>query len=202
MIFINKERITIHSGVNEYQDTLANFELDYGSPAPVVPAEYRSLRYVPDVKFVYDTGSKQDSQGIPWVEGDAILADFDNIVAAKIARENPPYPLEEIRDEVAAAAIAEGDTRILAAESNPTIGVTISDWKRKYVIDTKRNSKARKKVNAISDADDHLLDHIDLIMDTVDLILDDVEAAADETALETIRDSIPVDPRWPTWSPI
>jgi hypothetical protein len=109
--------------------------------------------------------------------------------------------LAEYKKEAEGIADAEAERRISLAEANPAVGQNLDENGR--IRNTRRrNNKAKRKVNSITDADDHLLDHIDLIYDSLDLRLDAIENAADFAAVEAIINDISNDIHWPAWSPI
>jgi DNA-binding ferritin-like protein len=109
--------------------------------------------------------------------------------------------LEEYKNEAESIADGEAERRIALAEANPLVGQDL-DENGRIRNNRRRNNKAKRKINEITDADDHLLDHIDLIYDSLYLRLDAIEAAADYAAVEAIINDISNDIHWPTWSPI
>jgi hypothetical protein len=109
--------------------------------------------------------------------------------------------LDDYKDAAYPKADAEALKRQREAEANPSIGTTLDDRGVKRE-NRRRDNKAKRKVNAISDADDHLYDHIDKLYDTADLIRDDIESAVDIAGVDVVVAAIPTDVRWPSWSPI
>jgi len=128
-------------------------------------------------------GSNKFAQDVQaWVDAGNTIADYphDSLKRLKY-RENAEY--------------AASQSHI--AYSNPADGVTLDDHGVKKE-NIKRSNKAKRKVNKISQADDHLLSHIELIMD----VLDTADSAVE--ALST-RDEIinwnPASVVWPGWTP-
>lgn len=121
--------------------------------------------------------------------------------------------LEELRDWTEAESLAQYkidsylfvDTEAVRrqglAEANPSAGVDL-DENGRVRNNRRRNNKAKRQVNDITSADDHLFDHLDLIQDTADLIMDDIEVAASQTAVDDIVEAMPTDVRWPAWTAI
>lgn len=108
------------------------------------------------------------------------------------------FNLEDYKEVSYLQVDGQASIRQEAAEANPSIGVNL-DENGRVRNNNRRNNKAKKKINTITDADDHLFDHIDLIYDAADLIRDDIEAALDIPMVDAILDVMPVDARWPVW---
>jgi hypothetical protein len=109
--------------------------------------------------------------------------------------------LTEYKAYAETVADGEAERRIASAEANPAVGQNL-DENGRIRNNRRRNNKAKRRVNEITDADDHLIDHIDLIYDSLDLRLDAIENAADFAAVEAIINDISNDIHWPAWSPI
>ena len=109
--------------------------------------------------------------------------------------------LAEYKAYAEAVADSEAQRRITLAEVNPAAGQNL-DENGRIRNNRRRNNKAKRKVNEITDADDHLFDHIDLIHDSLYLRLDAIENAADFAAVEGIINDMANDVHWPTWTPI
>ncbi|RLC07706.1 MAG: hypothetical protein DRI24_24445 [Deltaproteobacteria bacterium] len=86
-------------------------------------------------------------------------------------------------------------------ESLKTItGLTLS-LKASQRANAKRDNQAKKKNNGISDADDHLYDHIDLLDDYAETLRDEMEACSNNDCVTIAISMVDAQP-WPTWSPI
>lgn len=77
-----------------YIDTLANFELDFGSAIEQVPG-WPEHFYIPGVMNRLGNGFTQETTIDAWIQGNAILAASSSIIAAKEARLQPAPPPEE-----------------------------------------------------------------------------------------------------------
>jgi hypothetical protein len=95
----------------------------------------------------------------------------------------------------------EAERRIVLAELNPAIGQYL-DENGRIRNNRRRNTKAKRRINEITDADDHLLDHTDLIFDSRDLRIDAIESTSTTAEIDAIIADIKNDIHWPTWSPI
>ncbi|HEC12324.1 MAG TPA: hypothetical protein ENI80_03600 [Acidiferrobacteraceae bacterium] len=92
------DNIVIRTVNGEYRDTLANFAVDYGKPAPSVPDTFLGVYYEPGVKYHKSASSRSDPMGsLTWKEGDDIIAAADAIIAAQVSRLNPPATLDDIK---------------------------------------------------------------------------------------------------------
>ena len=86
---------------NSYEDTLANFALDYGSDFPDLPEGAVGREYIPGFRhFTYNAQYEAVDGENPWRDGDVIIAALADIIAAGEARNEPVepvLPLEEHR---------------------------------------------------------------------------------------------------------
>ncbi len=80
-IFIRKSKSDI------YQDTVANFQTDLGSLYPGLPNGYIGRYYEPGESHYLHTDDNATPQDLNWPEGDAYIAAYNTLVAAKTARE-------------------------------------------------------------------------------------------------------------------
>ena len=80
--------ILVRANGGQYTDTLANFELDYGGPAPVLPEGIAEVIYDDGGRHALldIMGNQRGTGPIPYFEGDAIIAAYDFLTAAKEAR--------------------------------------------------------------------------------------------------------------------
>lgn len=113
-----------------------------------------------------------------------------------------PEGLEAYKIQAYLVVDSEAMNKINEAETVPTSTEDYTeDPVNKGRADSKRNNRAKSKV-PISDADDHLFDHIDKIHDAADNIRDTIEVAIDYDAIDVITDNLATNLQWPTWSPI
>ena len=108
--------------------------------------------------------------------------------------------LDEVKEIGYSAVDTEEAVRVFAAQHNPATGVNLSDTGAVRA-NNKRNNKAKKKNNGISDADDHLLDHIDLLDDFGETLRDQIEACGSNACVHAVIGSVP-SAAWPAWTPI
>jgi hypothetical protein len=92
--------VLIRSNGFEYSDTRENFKLDSGEDFPVPPMGCIGESYIPDVKHRCTDGRKATQLPMPWRKGNALLAQAESLVAAKVARETPPPAPPLTDDEV------------------------------------------------------------------------------------------------------
>lgn len=71
-----------------YRDTIANFKTDFGSSYPGLLDGYIGRYYEPGVSHYITTGDTAVPQDLSWAEGDAYIAAYGTLVAAKAARES------------------------------------------------------------------------------------------------------------------
>jgi hypothetical protein len=81
LIFVRKSASEI------YQDVISNFQTDYGSTYPGLPDGYIGRYYEPGVDHYLHTDNTAYPQDLSWDTGDAYIAAYDKLVAAKAARE-------------------------------------------------------------------------------------------------------------------
>jgi hypothetical protein len=139
----------------------------------------------------YPSGTHYDAQMDSFLTLGGIILDYD------------PYfgmTLDQVKEIGYSAVDEEEASRVNDAQHNPSIGNVLSD-SNTIRANNKRDNLAKKKNNGISDADDHLLDHIDDLDDYGDNQRDVVEACGDNACIQTVIDNISTAP-WPTWSPI
>jgi hypothetical protein len=79
--------IFVRTEAGTYMDTIANFQTDYSSSYPGLPNGYIGRYYEPGVSHYVTTGDTAVSEALSWAEGDAYIAAYDTLVAAKAARE-------------------------------------------------------------------------------------------------------------------
>jgi hypothetical protein len=91
----NVEKLAITSDENGYNDTWANFAIDFGQPLPALPANVSQRIYIPGVR--HDLMSVDDPGGtvvatepMPWPLGDEIFDNLQTIIANQMARQTPP----------------------------------------------------------------------------------------------------------------
>ena len=139
----------------------------------------------------YPSGTHYDRQMAEFLDGGGVIAPYD------------PYhgmSLDEVK-EIGYSAVDEEEVfRVDQAQHNPATGVNLSDSDTKRA-NAKRDNKAKKKVNAISDADDHLLDHIDILDDFAETLRDAIESCSDTDCVDD-RISEIQGAAWPSWTPI
>ncbi len=80
--------ILIRTEVGTYMDTIANFELDYGQPYSELPDGYIGRYYEPGKSHYLSTGDTATPQDLSWLDGNAYIAAYEQLVAAKAARES------------------------------------------------------------------------------------------------------------------
>ena len=88
--------VIVRSGTKNYLDTGANFALDFGEAAPVLPAGCNDRVYEPDIRHA-GTNSVTVLYGgpIPWTSGDRYIANIDmglSNQATRLAAVVPPTP--------------------------------------------------------------------------------------------------------------
>jgi hypothetical protein len=66
--------IFIRGGEETYCDTLANFEIDYGGPAPGLPEGFNEQFYEPGTRHFFANGNEALPLPLEWVEGDLIIS--------------------------------------------------------------------------------------------------------------------------------
>lgn len=105
-----------------YGDTVSNFALDYGSPAPTLPPGADEQIYEVDVRHPYHKNGNVIGGGpLPWPTGDTILGAISTLLANQAARR------EAEAAEARAASAAEAQAAheralaeaIAAAKQNP-----------------------------------------------------------------------------------
>jgi len=75
-----------------YGDTLANFQLDYGQPAPALPVGTDEQLYTQDIRHAYKRGGNVvDGGPRVYTWGDNCIAACASLVAAQAARVGPPH---------------------------------------------------------------------------------------------------------------
>lgn len=79
--------IFIRTDAGTYFDSIDNFEIDLGAQYPGLPSGFNERRYTPGIEHVLSNGSSAEPQPLAWPEGDAYIAAYDDLVAAKAARE-------------------------------------------------------------------------------------------------------------------
>lgn len=113
-----------------------------------------------------------------------------------------PASLDSYKDKAYVQVDSEASRRQALAEATPSIGEDYTnDDRGRERANAKRDNRAKKKNNNITDADDHLLDHFDEIHDADDLLCDDIEDSADYDEVDVHLAALPTDARWPTWVP-
>lgn len=72
----------------EYLDTLNNFNLDYGQSLPMPPVGINERLYERGIRHALLTNNNVvDGGPVIWPDGDAIISNIDNIIAAKKRRQ-------------------------------------------------------------------------------------------------------------------
>jgi hypothetical protein len=88
--------VAVRSGDQVYLDSAAHFALDYGEPAPTLPAGAVDSVYEPGKRHVYTDGVTVVAGGaMPWPDGDRYIAGVTAAIAAqkaRIAAIPPPDP--------------------------------------------------------------------------------------------------------------
>jgi hypothetical protein len=79
--------IIIRTNAGVYMDTIANFQTDFGSSYPELPDGYIGRYYEPGVSHYLHTSDTAVPQDLIWMEGDAYIAAYDALAAAKAVRE-------------------------------------------------------------------------------------------------------------------
>lgn len=80
-IFVRKSDLEI------YQDTIANFQTDYGSAYPGLPEGYIGRYYEPGVNHYLHSSDSATPQDLSWSEGDSYIAAYGSLMMAKASRE-------------------------------------------------------------------------------------------------------------------
>ena len=85
---------TIRGPEGEYADTLDNYRLDAGKPAPPLPGGHGFVgrTYVPDEYHNLSDGVTDQPQPIPYQTGDKILDDLQSLLDNQAAREATASP--------------------------------------------------------------------------------------------------------------
>jgi hypothetical protein len=74
-IYVRKAKTEI------YQDTITNFQTDYGSVYQGLPDGYIGRYYEPEVSHYLTTGNISVPQSLPWPEGERYIAAYQQLVA-------------------------------------------------------------------------------------------------------------------------
>ena len=96
--------VTMQSGDLFYQESVKDFESDYGHPFPN-PSGANHIHYEMDKKFKRRYLDRRAESIVPaqWVEGDKVISAIDSLIAAKAARtaesDSPPDPKFAYRRE-------------------------------------------------------------------------------------------------------
>ena len=147
----------------------------------------------PDVNMAqYPSGTWRDAGVQEWLDAGNTIQPYDRWYG---------MTLDEVKEVGYAEVDAELAKRVDAAEHNPSAGVNLSDSATRRE-NAKRDNKAKRKNNKISDADDHLYDHLTELADFAESDgLDVIEACSDTACVQAVIDSLP-SLAWPTWSPM
>lgn len=78
--------IYVRTDAGIYCDSVENFALDLGQPYPGLPEGFDERYYEPGVKHCLSTRTSAVPQELSWPEGDAYIAAYDSLVAAKNLR--------------------------------------------------------------------------------------------------------------------
>jgi hypothetical protein len=73
--------IFVRTEAGVYQDTISNFQIDFGSSYPAIPNGYIGRYYEPGVSHYLTTGNISAPQSLPWPEGDRYIAAYQQLVA-------------------------------------------------------------------------------------------------------------------------
>jgi hypothetical protein len=79
--------IFVRTSCGVYMDTIVDFQADYGQTYAGLPEEYIGRYYEPGVDHCLHTNDSATPQDLNWPEGNAYIAAYDLIIAAKAARE-------------------------------------------------------------------------------------------------------------------
>jgi hypothetical protein len=78
---------------SQYVDTPANFQTDYGQPAPALPAGADEQLYTQNVRHAYKRrGSVVSGGPVPYTWGDNCIAAVSSLLSAQSARVNAGFP--------------------------------------------------------------------------------------------------------------
>lgn len=69
-----------------YADTIASFQIDYGSPYPGFDDKYIGRYYEPGINHYFHTDDTSFPQNLSWPEGDAYIMAYDSLMASQAAR--------------------------------------------------------------------------------------------------------------------
>jgi hypothetical protein len=75
LIFVRKSATEI------YQDTVANFQTNYGATYFGLPTGYIGRYYEPKICHYLTNGKSNTPQSLPWPEGDRYIAAYQQLVA-------------------------------------------------------------------------------------------------------------------------
>lgn len=85
--------VIIHSVDKEYVDTLANFQADFGTTIPALPAGANDRVYQPGIRHpIMGGGNVVDGGPVPWPLGDGWITNIAAGLAAQAARQPPVVP--------------------------------------------------------------------------------------------------------------
>ena len=89
--------IFVRGDAGSYNDTYEHFVLDFGMELPELPDGADEQVYTQGVRHAFMGGGHVIAGGdMPWPEGDAIIADLPNGLAAQAERNKPPEPPEPL----------------------------------------------------------------------------------------------------------
>lgn len=79
--------IFIRTDAGVYMDTIANFQTNLGQAYPCLLDGFIGRYYEPGINHYITTGDSATPQDLRWTDGDAYIAAYDTLMAAKAARE-------------------------------------------------------------------------------------------------------------------
>ena len=146
----------------------------------------------PDVSMAkYPSGTWKDAEVQEWLDAGNTIQPYNQWHGMS---------LDQVKETGYSQVDEELAKRVDTAQHNPAMGVQLSDSGTKRA-NAKRDNLAKKKNNGISDADDHLLDHIDELDDFAETLRDQIEACENIPCIEAVIATIST-ADWPYWSPI
>jgi hypothetical protein len=85
--------IVVPASGNQYIDTLAHFQTDYGQAAPALPGGADEQIYTQNVRHSYKLKGSVTSGGLmPYAWGDNCIAAVSSLLSAQTARQNALFP--------------------------------------------------------------------------------------------------------------
>jgi hypothetical protein len=85
--------VVVHSTDKEYIDTLANFQADFATTMPALPAGADDRVYEPGIRHpIMGSGNVIDGGPVPWTLGDGWITNIQAGLDAQAARQPPLVP--------------------------------------------------------------------------------------------------------------